>query len=112
MDCIFCKIAAGQIKGQMVHEDPNVVAFRDLKPQAPVHVLIIPRKHIASIADVHDPDFPLVGEIYRVAQVVAKKEKLANGFRVAVNCGPDAGQSVDHLHFHLLGGRKLGWPPG
>ena len=112
-DCIFCKIAKGEI-GKLVYEDARVAAFDDLTPQAPVHVLIVPKKHIARISDMTgDEDACLVGHIMRVANKIASERGVADdGYRVVVNCNEGAGQSVWHVHFHLLGGRKLGWPPG
>ena len=112
-DCIFCKIANKQI-GALVYEDETVAAFNDLNPQAPVHVLIVPKKHIARISDVGDgEDAGLMGHILVVANKIAAERGVAEGgYRVVVNCNEDAGQSVWHVHFHLLGGRALGWPPG
>lgn len=112
-DCIFCKIAKGEI-GKLVYEDEQVAAFDDLNPQAPVHVLIVPKKHIARISDVtEDEDACLMGAVMRVANKIASERGIADdGYRVVVNCNEGAGQSVWHVHFHLLGGRKLGWPPG
>lgn len=112
-DCIFCKIASGEI-GTLVYEDDRVAAFNDLQPHAPVHVLIVPKKHIEKLADVQDGvDADLAGHILVVANKIAAERGIDNdGYRVVVNNGPGAGQSVWHLHFHLLGGRKLGWPPG
>jgi histidine triad (HIT) family protein len=112
-DCIFCKIAAGEI-GKLVYEDEHVAAFDDLNPQAPVHVLIVPKKHIARISDVtSDDDTFLTGRMLRVANEIASERGIADGgYRVVVNCNEGAGQSVWHVHFHLLGGRRLGWPPG
>ncbi len=109
-ECIFCKIASGEIKGNVVYHDEHITAFRDLNPQAPTHVLIAPNAHVASIQDLNDP-----GLSYRLLQAaarIAEEEQLAGGWRLVTNVGPDAGQSVLHLHWHLLGGRRLGWPPG
>ena len=112
-ECLFCGIIAGKLKGDIVYSDDSVVAFRDILPRAPVHILIVPRKHIATVMDVELSDSVLVGEIFRVATQLAQDEGIAaTGFRVVVNCGRDAGQSVFHLHYHLLGGRVMGWPPG
>ena len=112
-ECIFCRIAAGEVPATVVHEDELVVAFRDLNAQAPTHILLIPRKHIASLNAVSQEDEATLGHIVGVAVRVAESEGLADrGYRLVVNCGPEAGQSVDHVHFHLLGGRALGWPPG
>ncbi len=112
-DCIFCKIAAGEF-GKLVYEDAEIAAFDDLNPQAPVHVLIIPKKHIARISDVTDaPDACLMGKIFVVANQLAAQRGIADdGYRIVVNCNEGAGQSVWHVHFHLLGGRKMTWPPG
>jgi histidine triad (HIT) family protein len=112
-DCIFCKIAGGEM-GKLVYEDDSVAAFDDLNAQAPVHVLIVPKKHIARISDVaNGEDAVLMGHILVVANKIAADRGIAEGgYRVVVNCNEDAGQSVWHVHFHLLGGRKLGWPPG
>lgn len=112
-DCIFCKIACGEI-GSLVYEDDRVAAFDDLSPCAPLHVLIVPKKHIEKLADVQDgEDACLMGHILVVAGKIAKERGVAEeGYRVVANNGTGAGQSVWHLHFHLLGGRTLGWPPG
>ncbi len=112
-DCIFCKIAAGKIGADVVYQDDQVVAFRDLNPQAPTHILIIPKKHIDRVSSIKEEDIPLVGTIHRTIQLVARKEKIdESGFRVVINDGVDGGQSVSHLHFHVLGGRSMKWPPG
>ena len=112
-NCIFCKIAAGEIPAKKILDEPDLVAFHDLNAQAPVHVLLIPREHVANLAAAAAGHDALLGRLLlaavRVAEVTGVKE---SGFRVAINAGPDAGQSVDHLHVHLLGGRSLGWPPG
>jgi histidine triad (HIT) family protein len=112
-DCIFCKIAAGEIPGERLYEDEHVLAFRDLNPQAPVHVLIIPRKHIATLNDLRDEDAELAGRLFLAAQAVAEQSGIAEaGYRTVVNCNAEAGQSVYHIHLHVLGGRRLNWPPG
>ncbi len=112
-NCIFCKIASGEIPATIVYQDEDVVVFRDLHPQAPQHVLLIPRRHIASSTDLTEEDGPLLAHIYTTAKKVAQQLGVdQSGYRVITNVGPDAGQSVFHLHFHLLGGRELGWPPG
>ena len=112
-DCLFCGIIEGKIKGDLVYQDNSVVAFRDIGPKAPLHLLIVPRKHIPTVLDITPEDGPLIGEIYAVAAKLARDTGLADrGFRVVVNCGADAGQTVFHLHYHLLGGRQFGWPPG
>lgn len=112
-DCLFCKIVAGQIPAKIVYQDPDVVAFADINPQAPQHVLFVPRRHIASMTDITQGDGPVLASIFMAATRVARELGIAeSGFRFVTNVGPDAGQSVFHLHFHLLGGRRLGWPPG
>ena len=113
-DCIFCKIAAGEIPSQLVYEDQSVVAFKDLAPKAPVHVLIVPKKHIKSIAQFQDEDKELAAHIFVdvVPKLAAQLSIAENGFRVVINTGDDGGQTVHHLHVHLLGGRKMTWPPG
>ncbi len=111
-DCLFCKIAAGSIPAKIVYQDDDLLAFRDIQPQAPVHILIIPRKHVSGICEVTGEDTGVLGKIAVVARTLAEKEKLYTGYRLIVNNGPDAGQAVAHLHFHLLGGRKFSWPPG
>ena len=110
-DCIFCKIAAGEIPSTKVYEDDTVLAFKDLDPQAPTHVLLIPKEHIPSAAEVTPENSAVVAHIFEVAAKLAKDLGLDNGFRIVNNCGEDGMQSVRHLHFHMLGGRKMGWPP-
>ena len=112
MDCIFCKIVSGEIPSTKVYEDDTVVAFNDLSPQAPVHVLIIPKEHIASCDEVTDENSAVVGHIFAVAAKIAKEKGLTNGYRVVNNCGEEGGQTVHHLHFHLMGGRQFTWPAG
>lgn len=112
-NCIFCKIAAGEIDSDIVHQNDNVVAFRDLNPQAPTHVLVIPRRHIATINDLTESDTEDIGQLYLVAKKIAADEGFAEpGYRVVMNCNAGAGQTVFHLHLHLLGGRQFRWPPG
>jgi histidine triad (HIT) family protein len=111
-DCIFCKIASGDIESEVVEQTEAVVAFRDINPAAPTHVLVIPRRHIASAADLGRSDAALLAEMFEVAAALAAQEGLEAGYRVVTNVGPDAGQSVDHLHLHVLGGRRMSWPPG
>jgi histidine triad (HIT) family protein len=112
-DCIFCKIVDGSIPSTKVEESANVYAFRDIQPQAPTHVLLIPRKHIvASAADIGFEHGAVLAEIFALASRIAQREGLDGGWRLVTNVGPDAGQSVLHLHFHLLGGRAMQWPPG
>jgi histidine triad (HIT) family protein len=111
-DCLFCRIAAGEIPATRVHEDDLVVAIRDLHPQAPTHVLVLPREHVASAADLTEASGPLLGRLFAVAADIARREGLDGGWRLVANVGPDGGQTVPHLHLHLLGGRRMGWPPG
>ncbi len=112
-DCLFCKIVAGEIDSDLIYEDEQVIAFKDIKPQAPTHILIVPRKHISTLLDLEEEDNQLVGHIYQVAKELAKREGIAeDGFRVVSNCNEAGGQSVYHIHYHLLGGRDLQWPPG
>lgn len=111
-DCPFCRIASGAIDADMVHSSDGVVAFRDVNPQAPTHLLVIPREHVASVADLTSSHAGVLAEVFEVVRSLAVRESLDRGYRVVTNIGVDAGQSVDHLHFHLLGGRALGWPPG
>lgn len=111
--CIFCRIAAGSIPARIAYEDDDVLAFHDIDPRAPVHVLIMPRRHIASINDLTDGDAPLIGKLVFVAGKLAQELGVSgSGYRLVFNTGGDAGQSVDHIHLHLLGGRPLKWPPG
>ena len=111
--CLFCRIAVKEVPATIVHEDEEIVAFRDLHPQAPVHLLIIPRRHVASLGEAGDGDAALLGRILLVARDLAVREGIdASGWRLVTNRGRGAGQSVFHLHFHLLGGRGMGWPPG
>lgn len=111
--CIFCKIIAGEIDAKTVYEDEKVIAFRDIKPQAPTHILIVPKKHISTLLDLDTEDNELVGHIYQVANKLAEDEGIAeDGFRVVSNCNEAGGQTVFHIHYHLLGGRNLQWPPG
>jgi histidine triad (HIT) family protein len=112
-NCLFCKIAAGEIPSNIVYQDEHVVAFADINPQAPKHILLVPRQHIASIADITLDDGPMFAQLFTTAQKVAQKLGIdESGYRIVANVGPDAGQAVFHLHFHMLGGRKFGWPPG
>lgn len=112
-DCLFCKISSGDIPADIVLENEDVVAFRDINPQAPTHVLIIPRQHIPTINDIRDADDAIVGKLFLAARDIAKQEGFSeSGYRVAMNCNGAAGQTVFHIHLHLLGGRDFGWPPG
>lgn len=112
MDCIFCKIVNGEIPSTKVYEDERVYAFNDLEPQAPVHVLIIPKEHIVSAADIDSQNSGLVAAVFEAGAKIARQLNLDGGFRIVTNSGDDGQQSVKHLHFHLLGGRKMKWPPG
>ena len=112
MDCIFCKIANGEIPSTKVYEDDICLGFRDLNPQAPTHILVIPKEHIQSVADIAPENSAVVAHIFEVIAKVAKQEGLEDGYRVVSNIGESAGQTVPHLHFHILGGRDMTWPPG
>jgi histidine triad (HIT) family protein len=112
-DCLFCSIAAGDIPCTEVFADDDFLAFRDIDPKAPTHVLVIPRRHVASLAELAEADADLMGRLLVRAAAIARDEGLATGgYRFVINCGQDGGQTVDHLHLHLLGGRALAWPPG
>ena len=112
-DCLFCKMVAGDIQPDVVFEDDNVLVFRDMHPQAPVHVLVIPKMHIATTNDITAEQAGLVGKMVLAAQQVAADEGIAEpGYRMVMNCNPEAGQSVYHIHMHVLGGRPMNWPPG
>jgi len=111
-ETIFEKIIRREIPAQIEHEDEMCLAFHDVAPQAPTHILVIPKKPIPSLAGVTDADTPLLGHLMRIATEIAKNLNLVDGYRLVVNCGADGGQTVDHLHIHLLGGRSLRWPPG
>lgn len=111
-DCIFCKIGAKQIQAMVVYEDPDILAFRDINPQSPVHILVIPKKHYSSLNDFDGADANLLGRLILAAKQIAQNEKIADtGYRLTVNTGQNGGQSVGHLHLHLLGGKAMGWPP-
>jgi histidine triad (HIT) family protein len=112
-DCLFCKIVSGDIPGSIVYRDENLVAFKDINPQAPLHVLIVPRRHIATLNELVREDDALVGEMVRRAAAIAREHGYADrGFRTVFNCNAEAGQSVFHIHLHVLGGRAMSWPPG
>ena len=112
-DCLFCKIRDGEIPADIVYENDEVLAFRDVNPQAPVHVLIVPRKHIATVNDVQPDDATVMGKLFLAAQHIAAQEGIADdGYRLVVNCNSKAGQTVFHIHMHVLGGRNMTWPPG
>ncbi|MBI3545742.1 MAG: histidine triad nucleotide-binding protein [Gammaproteobacteria bacterium] len=112
-ECLFCKMIAGEIKPQTVYEDEEILAFKDINPQAPVHLLIIPKKHVATLNDINPADAELTGKLVLTAARIAQQTGIAeSGYRTVMNCNADAGQSVFHIHLHLLGGRSLRWPPG
>jgi histidine triad (HIT) family protein len=111
-NCLFCRIVAGELPSDRVHEDDEVIAFRDIAPRAPTHVLVIPRRHIPDAHALTDDDAPLLGRMFAAIRTVADHAGLANGYRVVTNVGPESGQTVFHLHLHLLGGRPMAWPPG
>jgi histidine triad (HIT) family protein len=112
MDCLFCKIVAGDIPADIVYESDTALAFRDINPQAPTHVLVIPRKHISTINDIGVDDETLIGSLYTAAREIAAAEGIAeDGYRAVMNCNESAGQSVFHIHLHVLGGKRMGWPP-
>ncbi len=112
MDCIFCRIVAGSIPAKKVCEDDQLLAFFDIDPKAPTHILVIPKKHIASLAHAQTGDGPLLGRLLEAAADIAREQGLSQGYRVVISTGPQGGQTVDHLHVHLLGGRQMHWPPG
>jgi histidine triad (HIT) family protein len=112
-DCLFCSIVAGKISAAIVHETDKTLAFRDINPKAPVHVLVIPKEHIDSLLAIKPSQADVIADIHQAVQTVARQENVdEKGFRVVVNNGKDSGQAVGHLHYHVLAGRKLGWPPG
>lgn len=113
MDCIFCKIANGEIPAKIIYQDDSIVAFDDINPQAPIHTIIIPRKHIATLNDVKNEDSELIAHMIQSANLLAKQSDIAkDGYRIVMNCNAHGGQTVFHIHLHLLGGRHMGWPPG
>lgn len=112
-DCIFCKIVAGEIPSKKIYEDDKVLAFHDISPEAPVHFLVIPKAHIASLNEVNEENAEVFAHIFKTINKLVKEQGIAeNGYRVVTNCGEQGGQTVDHIHFHVLGGRNLKWPPG
>lgn len=112
-DCIFCKIVNGEIPSSKVYEDEYVLCFSDINPEAPVHIVMIPKKHIASLNELTKEDSQIIAHIFMVGKIIAKEKGISeSGYRIINNCGEDGGQSVQHLHFHLLGGRMMKWPPG
>jgi histidine triad (HIT) family protein len=112
VDCIFCKIVAGTIPAKKVREDELVVAFHDIEPKAPTHILVIPKRHVASLAEAKAVDETLLGRLLLTAADIAREQGLGTGYRLVISTGPEGGQTVDHLHVHLLGGRQMHWPPG
>ena len=112
-ECIFCKMVSGEIQPDLVYQDQHVIAFRDINPQAPTHVLVVPREHIATLNDLTPDHAALIGRMYLAARAVAHQDGIAErGYRTLINCNPEAGQTVYHLHLHVLGGRHMRWPPG
>ncbi len=111
-DCLFCKMVKGEIPSDRVHDDDDVIAFRDIAPKAPTHILVIPRRHIPDAHALTDADGDILGKLFAAARRVADEAGLENGYRVVTNIGPESGQTVFHLHFHVLGGRPMSWPPG
>jgi len=113
MDCLFCKIVKGEIPAKVIYEDEKVLVFEDINPQAPVHTLVIPKKHISTLLEITGEDNELIGYLFQVANNIAKDKGIAEkGFRLVINCNREAGQTVFHVHLHLLGGRTMSWPPG
>jgi histidine triad (HIT) family protein len=111
-ECLFCRIVAGEVPSDRVYEDGDVIAFRDIAPRAPTHVLVVPRRHVADAHALTDEDGPLLAALFAAVRRVADEARLARGYRVVTNIGPESGQTVFHLHLHLLGGRPMAWPPG
>jgi histidine triad (HIT) family protein len=112
-DCLFCRIVAGEIPSTRVHEDDEIIAFRDIAPRAPTHILVIPRRHIASAADLTEADGPMLGRLFAATAQIARDQGITEGgYRIVTNVGTWGGQTVDHLHLHLMGGRPFVWPPG
>lgn len=111
-DCLFCRIIAGEIPSKKVFEDERIYAFEDIQPGAPTHILLVPKRHVRGLTECEDGDAPLLGELQLRAAALAREHGLTGGYRTVLNVGPDAGQSVFHLHLHLLGGRRMAWPPG
>jgi histidine triad (HIT) family protein len=112
MECIFCKIVDGSIPSTKVREDESLLAFYDIEPKAPIHILVIPKKHVASLAEAKTADEALLGRLLIAAADIAREQGLARGFRVVISTGAEGGQTVDHLHLHVMGGRQMHWPPG
>ena len=112
MDCLFCSIVSGEVPSKKIYEDDAVYAFYDIDPQAPFHAIIIPKTHISSANDITADNSALIARVFEAAAIIAKENNLESGYRIVNNCGTDGGQTVGHIHFHLLGGRMLAWPPG
>jgi histidine triad (HIT) family protein len=112
MSCLFCKIVSGEIPAARVYEDADAIAFSDINPQAPVHILVVPKRHIVSLDEAKAEDNALLGRMLSVVAKIAAEKQLASGYRTVINTGDEGGQTVEHLHFHLLGGRAMHWPPG
>jgi histidine triad (HIT) family protein len=112
VDCIFCKIVKGEIPSKRVFEDEFSLAFHDIEPKAPTHILVIPKKHVASLAEAGPADEALLGRLLLTAAEIAREQQLGRGYRVVISTGPEGGQTVDHLHLHVIGGRQMNWPPG
>jgi len=112
MNCLFCKIISGDIPSIKIYEDEGIVAFADIKPEAPVHILVVPKKHIASLAEAAPEDEALLGKLLAATADIAREKQLDKGYRTVINSGDEGGQTVDHLHLHLIGGRAMHWPPG
>ena len=111
--CLFCRIIKKEIPSRVVYEDTQMVAFEDVHPQAPVHILVVPRKHLSSLSEIKTADTGLMDRLFQVADQIAKDRQIASrGYRTVINCGPEGGQTIYHLHLHLLGGRQMTWPPG
>ena len=111
MDCIFCKIAAKEVPSEIIYEDEKVLVFKDLEPKAPIHVLVIPKTHISSVMEINEENSEIISHIFKVIKKLSSKLDLQNGFRVINNCGKYGGQTVNHIHFHVLGGQQLEWNP-
>ena len=111
MDCIFCKIAAKEVPSEIIYEDEKVLVFKDLEPKAPVHVLVIPKTHISSVMEINEENSEIISHIFKVIKKISSKLNLQNGFRIINNCGKYGGQTVNHIHFHVLGGQQLEWNP-
>lgn len=111
-DCLFCKIIEGEIPSETIYEDDKVIAFNDINPQAPVHFLVVPKEHIKSVDETGEDHKELMGHIIYICSILAKENNLDKGYRIVINCGKEGGQTVDHIHFHVLGKRNMQWPPG